>query len=155
MAGGNCGVYRLVSKLHGYLRSAPRTGTALFELAGTHSTTYVAGVREAALTPDQAELQARLRQQHELTAAQDEQLRVRNLQFDMTINNMPLGLCFFDGSQRLILCNNRYIEMYDLDPARVVPGITLQEVVDLRFAAGSFPDMSKTEYLVWRDSIAV
>src|SRR5207237_3921312 len=66
-----------------------------------------------------------------------------------------LGLCFFDGSQRLVLCNNRYVEMYDLDPARVVPGTTLQEIVDLRFAAGSFPDMSKTEYLVWRDAIAV
>ena len=37
----------------------------------------------------------------------------------------------------------------------VVPGITLREVVDLRFAAGSFPRMSKEDYLKWRDSIAV
>src|SRR5258708_2921514 len=145
---GDCGVYRFLSKLHRFVQFAPRTGTALPELAG-------AGLPDAVVGPDQAELQARLKQQHELTAAQDERLRVRNLQFDMTINNMSLGLCFFDGSQRLILCNNRYIEMYDLDPARVVPGTTLQEIVDLRFAAGSFPQMSKTEYLVWRDSIAV
>ena len=148
-------MYRFLSKLHRCVQSAPRTGTALTDLADNRNTTYGAGLPDAAVGPDQAELQARLRRQHELTVAQDERLRVRNLQFDMTINNMSLGLCFFDGSQRLILCNNRYIEMYDLDPARVVPGTTLQEIVDLRFAAGSFPEMSKTEYLVWRDSIAV
>jgi diguanylate cyclase (GGDEF)-like protein len=152
---GDSGVYRFLSKLHRYVLSAPRTGTARSDRADNRNTTYGAGLPDAAVGADQAELQARLRKQHELTAAQDERLRVRNLQFDVTINNMSLGLCFFDGSQRLILCNDRYIEMYDLDPARVVPGTTLQEIVDLRFAAGSFPQMSKTEYLVWRASIAV
>src|SRR5258707_240666 len=152
---GDCGVYRFLSKLHRFVPSAPRTRTALSDLADNRNASYCAGVPDAAVGPDQAELRARLKQQHELTAAQDERLRVRNLQFDMTINNMSLGLCFFDGSQRLILCNNRYIEMYDLDPARVVPGTTLQQIVDLRFAAGSFPQMSKTEYLGWRASIAV
>jgi diguanylate cyclase (GGDEF)-like protein len=148
-------VYRFLSKLHRFVQSAPRTGTALSDRADNPNTTCGAGLPDAAVGPVQAELQERLKQQHELTAAQDERLRVRNLQFDMTINNMSLGLCFFDGSQRLILCNNRYTEMYDLDPARVVPGTSLQEIVDLRFAAGSFPQMSKTEYLVWRDQIAV
>jgi diguanylate cyclase (GGDEF)-like protein len=148
-------MYRFLSKLHGYLQSAPRTGIALSDSSEGGITTYSSCPPNRDGVSGQAELQARLRQQRERTAEQDERLRVRNLQFDMTINNMSLGLCFFDGSQRLILCNTRYTEMYDLDPARVVPGTTLQEIVDLRFAAGSFPDMSKAEYLVWRDSIAV
>ena len=66
---------------------------------------------------------------------------------------MSQGLCFFDGAQRLIVCNNRYVEMYQLDPAVVVPGITLREIVDLRFAAGTFPDMSADDYLKWRNAI--
>ena len=91
------------------------------------------------------------RKQRQLT----QELRLQNLRFDTALNNMSQGLCFFDGSRRLIVCNNRYIEMYGLDPARIRPGITLQEIVDLRFEAGSFPAMSREEYLAWRDRIAV
>ena len=100
-------------------------------------------------------LQQRLEEQHSLARKQEEELRVRNLQFDHAINNMSQGLCFFDGSQRLIVCNQRYMEIYNLDPARVRPGTTLQQIVDLRFEAGSFPDMTPAEYLVWRSNIAV
>lgn len=100
-------------------------------------------------------LQRRLEEQHALARKQEEELRVRNLQFDLAINNMSQGLCFFDGTQRLIVCNQRYMEIYNLDPARVRPGITLQEIVDLRYEAGSFPDMTPDEYLVWRSNIAV
>ncbi len=99
-------------------------------------------------------LQQRLEEQHALSRKQEEELRVRNLQFDLAINNMSQGLCFFDGAQRLVVCNQRYMEIYDLDPARVRPGMTLQEVVDLRFEAGSFPDMTPEGYLVWRNNIA-
>ncbi|MBV8835196.1 MAG: PAS-domain containing protein [Alphaproteobacteria bacterium] len=84
-----------------------------------------------------------------------EELRIRNLQFDLAINNMVQGLCFFDKAQRLIVSNKRYVEMYRLDPARVVPGVTLREIVDLRFAAGTFPDMSAEDYLKWREAINV
>ncbi|HTV37844.1 MAG TPA: PAS-domain containing protein, partial [Xanthobacteraceae bacterium] len=30
------------------------------------------------------------------------------------LNNMTQGLCMFDGAARLILCNERYAEMYHL-----------------------------------------
>jgi len=100
-------------------------------------------------------LHARLKKQHEFAVEQEERLRVRNLQFDMAINNMSQGLCFFDGAQRLIVCNSRYVEMYGLDPERVRPGTTLREIIDLRFEAGSFPEMSREEYLAWRNNVAV
>jgi diguanylate cyclase (GGDEF)-like protein len=82
------------------------------------------------------------------------ELRSQNLRFDTALNNMSQGLCLFDGSQQLIVCNSRYLEMYDLDPKRIRPGITLREIVDLRFEVGSFPAMSREKYLAWRDSIA-
>ena len=74
---------------------------------------------------------------------------------DVAINNLSQGLCFFDGAQRLILCNDRYLEMYGLSRDRVGRGTTLAEIVDLRFEAGTFPTMSRDEYLAWRDSIVV
>jgi len=76
------------------------------------------------------------------------------LRLDTALNNIFQGLCFFDGEQRLIICNRRYIEMYDLPPERVRFGITLREIVELRYAAGSCPKMSVNEYVAWRDNVA-
>ena len=89
------------------------------------------------------------RKQRRLT----ETLSQQNLRFDIALNNMSQGLCFFDGSQRLIVCNSRYLEMYGLKPSQVRAGTTLREIVDLRFAAGSSPAMSPEQYIAWRDTI--
>src|SRR4051794_21679078 len=104
---------------------------------------------------EREELHARLKRQYELGKAQEEALRIRNLQFDTAINNMSQGLCFFDADHKLIVCNDRFIEMYDIPPGRVGPGTPLTEIVDLRFEAGSFPAMSRDEYLRWRTNVAV
>src|SRR6266487_1089953 len=101
------------------------------------------------------ELNARLKKQYELGKAQEETLRVRNFQFDTAINNMSQGLCFFDSDHRLIVCNDRFVEMYDIAPELVSPGMSLVEIVDLRFEAGSFPAMTRDEYLHWRTNVAV
>jgi diguanylate cyclase (GGDEF)-like protein len=104
---------------------------------------------------EREEVNARLKLQHELGQQQEETLRTRNLQFDTAINNMSQGLCFFDAEQRLIVCNDRYVEMYDLPPDRVGPGTPLAEIVDMRFEAGSVPAMSREEYLRWRGKVAI
>jgi diguanylate cyclase (GGDEF)-like protein len=101
------------------------------------------------------EISTRLKMQRELGKEQEENLRVRNLQFDTAINNMSQGLCFFDAAHRLIVCNDRYVDMYDLPRDRVGPGIALAEIVDMRFEAGSFPAMTREEYLHWRTNVAV
>jgi diguanylate cyclase (GGDEF)-like protein len=100
-------------------------------------------------------LNARLKKQYELGKEQEETLRVRNFQFDTAINNMSQGLCFFDSDHRLIVCNDRFVEMYDIAPECVIPGMSLIEIVDLRFEAGSFPAMTRNEYLHWRTNVAV
>ncbi|KRQ93427.1 EAL domain-containing protein [Bradyrhizobium valentinum] len=104
---------------------------------------------------EREELNARLKKQYELGKEQKEALRVRNFQFDTAINNMSQGLCFFDSDHRLIVCNDRFVEMYDIAPERVSPGMSLVEIVDLRFEAGSFPAMTRDEYLRWRTNVAV
>ena len=100
-------------------------------------------------------MSARLTRQNDFGKAQEEALRIRNLQFDTAINNMSQGLCFFNADQRLIVCNDRYLEMYGLSRDRIGPGTPLAEIVDMRFEVGSFPAMSREEYLHWRSKVAV
>ena len=104
---------------------------------------------------EREELNARLKMQFELGKQQEKNLRIRNLQFDTAINNMSQGLCFFDAAHRLIVCNDRYVEMYGLPRDRVGPGTALAEIVDMRFEIGSFPAMSREEYLDWRINVAI
>ena len=91
------------------------------------------------------------------TAALNEQAKAREIaaRFDSALNNMSQGLCFFDGEQRLIVCNRRYLDIYDLPPESVRPGTFLQQIVDLRFEVGSCPAMTRDEYLRWRNDLAV
>src|ERR1700676_3879879 len=90
----------------------------------------------------------------EMTAL-NEQAKAREIadRFDSALNNMSQGLCFFDGDQLVIVCTRRYIDMYDLAPESVGPGTLLSEIVELRFKAGSFPAMTKDEYLDWRNGL--
>jgi methyl-accepting chemotaxis protein len=74
-------------------------------------------------------------------------------QYASMLNNMSQGICMFDREKRLVFCNNRYLEMYDIQHERVGPGTTLDEIVDLRYKAGSNPKMSKQEYAKWRADI--
>jgi len=77
------------------------------------------------------------------------------LPLHVALNNITQGVCFFDAARRLIVCNQRYIELYRLPRDRIRPGISLSEVVDLRFAAGTCPAMSKEQYIRWREEIAI
>jgi diguanylate cyclase (GGDEF)-like protein len=83
------------------------------------------------------------------------EIEAQHQRFNTAINNMSQGLCFFDGAQRLIVCNDLYAQMYKLTRELVRPGTTLREIVDHRFAARCQPKMTREEYLKWRDVIAV
>src|ERR1700685_2713268 len=47
------------------------------------------------------------------------------------LNNMTQGLCMFDGTARLVLCNDRYLEMYALRPQLRPPGTPLARLLSL------------------------
>ncbi|MEY2396137.1 MAG: hypothetical protein QOF94_2482, partial [Acidobacteriaceae bacterium] len=59
---------------------------------------------------------------------------------DAAINNMPHGLCMFDANQKLIICNQRYAEIYGLKPELMVPGTSLRAVLETRFVNGVYPE---------------
>ncbi len=98
------------------------------------------------------ELFARLRTQLQLQAAQ-KQAKLVSLQFATTLDNIGQGVCFFDADRRLILFNRRYAEVYGIEPEAIKPGMTLEEIAELRYAAGAYPPVSHQEYLDWCDSV--
>jgi methyl-accepting chemotaxis protein len=73
-----------------------------------------------------------------LTGALAYRFRRQNIDLAAALNNMSEGLCMFDGSARLVLCNDRYIEMYRLDPARTKPGADLRDLLMQRKQTGTF-----------------
>ena len=79
----------------------------------------------------------KLSQQHRLS---QRRLRLEKQRLDTAVNNMTQGLLLFDSSQRLVVCNQRYIEMYGLSAEVVKPGCTFREVIAHRKATGSFVD---------------
>jgi diguanylate cyclase (GGDEF)-like protein len=83
-----------------------------------------------------------------------EALRIQGARFELVLEKMAQGLCFFDGSRRLILSNRRFAEIYGLSPEAIRPGMGLQEIVELRFATGGAPNMTQAEYLGWRQVVA-
>jgi len=62
----------------------------------------------------------------------------REHQLGTALNNISQGVCMFDSSQRLVVCNERYLQMYHLSAKAVRPGCTLRELIDHRRAAGLF-----------------
>ena len=65
-------------------------------------------------------------------------VRQQKMDFEAALNNMSEGLCMFDGSARLVLCNGRYIEMYGLEPALAKPGTALRDLLEQRKRSGTF-----------------
>jgi methyl-accepting chemotaxis protein len=71
-------------------------------------------------------------------------------QMRTAIDSMAQGLCMFDASERLVVCNAQYYNMYELTSADVKSGSTLSEVLEKRVARGTFsrdPHQYRKEFL--------
>ena len=58
--------------------------------------------------------------------------------FNAALGNMPMGLCMFDQDQRLLVCNDRYIDMYGLSHELAKPGTTFRQIIEARIANGLY-----------------
>ncbi len=54
------------------------------------------------------------------------------------IDNMSQGLVLFDVTERLVMCNRRYLQLYRLSPDTVQSGCTLRELLEVQRRSGSF-----------------
>jgi diguanylate cyclase (GGDEF)-like protein len=58
--------------------------------------------------------------------------------FDAALNNMSHALCMFDAEGRLLVCNQRYIQMFKLSPELVKPGCTFPKLLKYLASPGHF-----------------
>ncbi|UWU80916.1 EAL domain-containing protein [Bradyrhizobium huanghuaihaiense] len=77
----------------------------------------------------------KLLEQHRLSR---ERLTLEKQRLDRAVNNMTQGLLLFDADRRLVVCNQRYIDMYGLSAAVVAPGCSFHDIIAHRKTTGSF-----------------
>ncbi|MEH2485620.1 bifunctional diguanylate cyclase/phosphodiesterase [Bradyrhizobium sp. AZCC 2230] len=109
----------------------------------------VAGASALAIAGVLIAIVRKLLEQHRMSR---ERLTLEKQRLDRAVNNMTQGLLLFDASQKLVVCNQRYIEMYGLSAEIVKPGYSFRDIILHRKATGSFPgDVDQYVARVLRD----
>jgi len=65
-------------------------------------------------------------------------LALEKERFATAVNNMSQGLLLFDAAGHLVMCNERYLDMFEGQRDVVKPGCTLRDLVQHRKDAGTF-----------------
>jgi diguanylate cyclase (GGDEF)-like protein len=65
-------------------------------------------------------------------------LALEKRRLDTAVNNMTQGLLLFDSAQRLVICNQRYVDMFGVSTDVVKPGISIQGLLMHRKDTGTF-----------------
>lgn len=73
------------------------------------------------------------------------QLREQHVRFDTALNAMSQGLCMFDADNRLIVCNEVCISLFNSDPAIVKPGVSMMELFESGVADGQYSGATAQE----------
>jgi methyl-accepting chemotaxis protein len=63
-------------------------------------------------------------------------MRAKIQHLTAAVNHMSQGLCMFDASARIVVCNQQYLRMYKLSPEVVKPGCTLRALMEHRKQTG-------------------
>jgi methyl-accepting chemotaxis protein len=63
--------------------------------------------------------------------------RARGRLLAIAIDNMTQGVVMFDAAERLVVCNDRFLDMYGLSREVVKPGCTFLDVINNRKTTGS------------------
>ena len=65
-------------------------------------------------------------------------LELQKHRLDTALNNMTQGLVLYDAAARVVICNQRYLDLYGLSAAAIKPGRHFYEVIRHRKETGSF-----------------
>jgi diguanylate cyclase (GGDEF)-like protein len=66
--------------------------------------------------------------------------------YQLAVDHMSQGFCVFDADMHVVIANARFAELYGLSPEQVKPGVSLQEIVALRIAAGIYAGATPDDY---------
>ena len=76
-----------------------------------------------------------------------EQITTQNNRFEAAISAMSNAFCMFDKHRNIVVANDKYAQIYKLDPAVIRPGMNLKEVAELRIKNGCYQGKTPEEYL--------
>jgi diguanylate cyclase (GGDEF)-like protein len=76
------------------------------------------------------------RQQVRESSSSMKSLALEKERLDTALNNMSQGLIMFDAEERVVICNDFYIEMYGLSRDLVKPGCSFADLLRYRTEAG-------------------
>ena len=68
----------------------------------------------------------------------EQRLALEKERLDTAVNNMSQGLLLYDEDARIVLFNQRYLDMYGLSPEVVKPGVHFCDLIAYRKRIGSF-----------------
>ena len=73
-------------------------------------------------------------------------LALEKQRLDTALNNMSQGLIMFNSAERVVVCNDLYIQMYGLSREIVKPGCSFVELLRYRTEAGEFVHHDLEQY---------
>ncbi|HET7847885.1 MAG TPA: methyl-accepting chemotaxis protein [Pseudolabrys sp.] len=80
-----------------------------------------------------------------ISALADRLLDEKGTMLEIAMNNMSQGLVMFDSTERLIIANDRYIDLYGMSREVVKPGCTLRALIKHRSDMGTL-DLDVEKY---------
>jgi diguanylate cyclase (GGDEF)-like protein/PAS domain S-box-containing protein len=72
--------------------------------------------------------------------AQESDLETHSLRLELAVNNMSQGLVMVNAAGRIVICNDRYLEMHGLSRSNLKPQCSLFELIEYRKAAGGLSE---------------
>ncbi|HMF26527.1 MAG TPA: EAL domain-containing protein [Pseudolabrys sp.] len=66
-------------------------------------------------------------------------IKKRDEQLNAALENISQGLCMFDASKRLMICNRQYADIYELSEELTKPGTPFQTILEHTIAKGHAP----------------
>ncbi len=121
----------------------------------SHSQDYLDALKAAESNLENARLERNraLEAMSELRK-RDEELTAQNERFNDSLETMSQGLCMFDREKRLIVCNRRYLEMYDLPSSLSERGTHFRKIIEHRIKTGIYSGDDPESY-IWERLAAV
>jgi diguanylate cyclase (GGDEF)-like protein len=123
--------------MHRVLSRLGRITQAMVKLASNDTTTPVPSRDDPDEVGDMARAVAVFKDNAIQLVAREAQLKQLNRRIDVALNNMTHGLCMFDVEEKLIVCNQTYVQMYGLPPDLSRPGTKLYAIEHFRVHAGN------------------
>jgi diguanylate cyclase (GGDEF)-like protein len=80
-------------------------------------------------------------------AAKTRMLAQTNARFEVTLSNMPQGVCLYDANKNLVIANGRFREMYGLPEELIRPGTPLHRTLQYYSDRGEKSDLSVDQHV--------